>query len=337
MSMTTSNQSSQTSGTSVNKTFGDKYTKQMVPLSYAAAGYDPKAAKKEAKYRTKLAKLEHKFSLGKMSQEKYEKALEKLSAKQAVPSPVTPGQAGIESMTPYEFYPEKTYVEQDPYTLEAIAARAQMAKGNPMTGAAQGYISDTLAGKYLSEQNPYLARMAQEAASGVTSNYLTTVLPQLEARFSNAGGRGGAYQAMLNASNQGMADELAGMYANLYGGAYMQERDLMDRAAGRAPSAQAMGYYDVDELGRAGQQVEDFERTKLQDAMSRYQWDQNKGFNELARMTGANVNLPMAAGTGSTQYDMRTTGGGQEFFPSIPDKTPRNNMLVLSLSRKTRW
>lgn len=322
---TYSNQTANTSGTSQNTTFGDKYTKTIMPLVYAAGGFDPKWAKKQAKYQTKLAKLGYKLGQGKMDQAKYDAQIAKLSQKYESPLGMNLGQAGLQGMleeNPMEFYPGNTYVQQDPYTLQSIAARAQAAQNPAISNAMQQYIGDVLGGRYMAETNPYLQGMYQDAASGVTSNYLQSVLPQLEARFANAGGRGGAYLNALNASNQGLADELAGMAQNLYGTAYMQERDLMQKAAGLAPEAQQLSYYNLDELRRAGAEKEDFARIQLQDLMDRFAFNQNRGYNELQRMMGAGSGLPMAAGSGQTQYTQRTIGSGSQQAPSPPDQMP---------------
>ena len=323
-----SNQTSQTSGTSSNITGGDRYTRQMLPLAYAAGGYNKKSARVESRYAKQLSRLDYKLSQGKIDQAKYDQQFANLQEKrdkrlaQMGPSK---GEAALQQMIedkPVEFYPDQAYVDQDPYTLAAIEQRAQMAQEGGLAPGLSQYVSDTLGGKYFAEQNPYLQGMYQDAAGGVTSNYLNTVLPQLEARFAGAGGRGGAYEAMLNASNQGLADELSGMASNLYGTAYMQERDLMQQAAGLSPAAQQMGFYNLDELSRAGKEREDFERTKIQDLMDRFYHGQNQGFNELNRMLGASSQLPMAVGSGETEFSQRTVGSGQQQYPSPKDNSP---------------
>lgn len=323
---TYANQTSKTSGTSKNVTKGDKLTGQFLPLIYAAGGFDPKAAKKAAKTQNKLAQLEYKLGLGKLSQQKYEQQKAKIEAQQAKPGKITAGQAGLQQMlaeNPVEFYPEATYVEQDPFTLAAIQGRAQVASQEAMTPALQNYLQQSLSGQYLTpESNPYLKGMYEAAAGGVTSDYLSSVLPQLEARFARAGGKGGAYTAALDRANTGLAGELGNLAANLYGTAYMGERDLMQQAAGLAPTAQQMGYYNLDELERAGRSREEQAKLVLQDLMDRWNLEQNRGFSEITRMQEPATNLPLAAGSGTTQYTQRTVGSGQQQYPSPPGGDP---------------
>jgi hypothetical protein len=317
------NQTSNTSGTSQNKTQGDKYSKEMQGLAYAAGGYNPKRAKAQAKYDTGMAKLQAQLDAGKLDQAKYDLKAGKLQSKlDNKLLKVAPGEAALKQIKPMEFYPDQTYVDLDPNTLASIQQRAQLAQNSQLPGMMTGYVGDVLGGKYLGDSNPYLKQMYDSAAGGVTSNYLNTVLPALEGRFAKAGGGGGAFQAMYNAAQQGLANELAGMGANMYGTAYMQERDLMNQAAGLAPTAQQMGYYAADELERAGRAMEGFERVKLQDAMDRFLFNQNAGFNEINRMTGALTQVPWAAGSGETQYDQRTIGSGSQQAPSPPDQMP---------------
>jgi hypothetical protein len=289
---------STTTGTSRNRTPGDRFTREMVGGLKAAGGWNPNRQKHTQQIQEQMAGLDP-------TSDQYLKLKAKLDEASAKK---TSGEYGLESMTPLEYYPEQAHVEQDPYTLESIEARAQQAREGTMTSGAQGYVSDVLGGKYLSEQNPYLKGMYQDAASGVTSDYLGNVLPQLEARFANAGGRGGAYQAALDRANAGLGDELSGLASNLYGAAYMQERDLMQNAAELAPTMQQMGYYDTDELERAGRTKEDYERIKLQDLMDRFYFAQDEPFMRMDRLTGGAATLPMAAGAGETTYDSRTLG-----------------------------
>jgi hypothetical protein len=290
---------SDTSGSSYNITGGDKYSKKMLALLYAAGGLNKKKAKKKAKLETKLAGLDP-------DSKQFAKISEKLAQ---IGDPSTGGEWGLSGMPELEYYPDPTYVDMDPFTQMATAGRAGTALGHGMSGAAQGYVGDVLGGKFLTpDANPYLKDMYDAAAGNLTSHYQTTVVPGLEARFAKAGGRSGAAMGAHDIAAGNLAGGLSDLAANLYGGAYGMERGLQQQAAQFAPQAQQMGYYDLDELERAGRTKEAFEKTKLQDLMSRFYFRQDEPFARVARITGGAVNLPMAAGAGETDYGQRTFG-----------------------------
>lgn len=321
--VTYSNQSSSTSGTSANKTKGDKYAKEQLGLLYAAGGLNLTAAKNKVKTDQLTAELQAKVAAGQMTQEQMAAKLAQQTAKTGKKGQQEQVyQQALSDMTPIQYYPDQTYVPLDPYTQQSIEKRAQQAQANTLGTAASGYVTDTLAGKYMGEKNPYLRGMYEDAASGVTGSYLSSVLPQLEARFAKAGGRGGAYTASLDRANSGLADELSGLAANLYGTSYMQERDLMGKAAGLAPSAQQMQFYATDELERAGREKEAQEKLALQEQMERFYFDQDKSFTALDRILNRGTQVPMAAGSGTTDWTQRTVGTGSQQAPSPPGQMP---------------
>lgn len=263
---TYSDQSSSTSGTSTNKTFGDKYAKQLLGLTFAAGGLDIKKAKLQSRYDKAAAKGAS------------EKKLSKLQGKID-----TYGgdyyQNALAGMDPVEYYPEPTVVPHDPYTVASIQERASQALGGQdvaaarsdldrsrqlaaagpsyaaqasqdaagvapwqgrigeamsqaqgAAGQAQGYLGNVLGGQYLNA-NPALDAAYQKGAQGLTTNYLDTVLPALEGRFAHAGGMGGAQQYMYDQAMQGLGGALGDMGTEMYYQNYSDERDRMTRGA----------------------------------------------------------------------------------------------------------
>jgi hypothetical protein len=203
MALVSLGQDSATTGTQKNVTFGDKYTRQMLPLMYAAGGLDIKGGKAQAQYAQQKAQLDYQLAEGRMDQAQYESRLAALDAKSGRPtrSKVAQHEYALEGMTPLEYYPEQTYVEQDPYTLEAIADRAARAQSGGLTAPAEDYTRDVLEGRYLGA-NPYLDAMYSKAAGAVGDEFQRAVLPALEARFARAGGAGGAYLGQRGAAQE---------------------------------------------------------------------------------------------------------------------------------------
>lgn len=92
---------------------------------------------------------------------------------------------------------------------------------NPMYDAAERYTSDTLGGKYLDRQNPYLQGMVDK-----TNNDLTGRINSIFSRSGRTGGTGHAGELAT-----GLAEAENGLrYQN-----YAQERGMMENAAGRVP------------------------------------------------------------------------------------------------------
>lgn len=100
----------------------------------------------------------------------------------------------------------------------------------PGLAQAQGFISDTLAGNYLNS-NPYLDDMARLAGQAAADRVNTT--------FSSAGRTGGGNHA------EGLAKGVSEAELAMRYGAYNQERQLQNQAAGLLPGMTAAQYAGV--------------------------------------------------------------------------------------------
>jgi hypothetical protein len=300
--------SSTTSGTSTstNKTFGDDYARSILSALFAAAGgYDPHGARHAANVQTNIANWQY-ANPGQPVPHGLQEHLGRIDRR------VTPGEAQLGATTPLEIYPESTVVPLDPYTEAAINARAGRAVagqyGGP-AGEAEDYLTSVLSGEYIGS-NPYLDDVVSASKRGIANTYLSTTLPQLEARFARAGGRGGAYTGAVDRSLGILAGELGDTEAAIRTASHMQERDLMNQALGYAPAVQQMGYGDVDELERAGREREELAERELNERIARFYWPQDEPFKRFERITQGASDLPLAAGSGRTKtsYNQRTFG-----------------------------
>jgi hypothetical protein len=206
------------------------------------------------------------------------------------------GQDLFESQTP-QFFPEATYTGFAPQTETALQlAQARAIQGNPLLGSAQGEVNKILQGDYLSPtSNPFLQNVANQVADNVTS--------QVQSQFSRAGRLGsGANQEIL-------AKQLADAQNRLFSDNFAAERQRQFDAVQLAPSLGQADYDDIAQLGQVGAAREDLEMAKLQDAIARFDFEQQRPFLKLREYLGTlGANVPTT--TVSTQPVFRNTGAG---------------------------
>jgi len=186
------------------------------------------------------------------------------------------------------YYPASTVAGFGSGTMEAANQIQSLARaGTPVTGAAQQQVTGTLQGDYLNS-NPYLDAMYNNAASAVTRNYSEAVAPQLAANFGLSG-RTGSNMAFANTMNQSqdtLSRNLGGMAADIYGGAYENERNRQMQAAQLAPQTAALNYYDANQYLNLGNMFDQMNQAKLDDEVNRFNFNQNQPYDNLGRYMG---------------------------------------------------
>ena len=206
------------------------------------------------------------------------------------------GQDLFESQTP-QFFPKATYTGFAPQTETALQlAQARAIQGNPLLGSAQGEVNKILQGDYLSPtSNPFLKNVANQVADNVTS--------QVQSQFTRAGRLGsGANQEIL-------ARELADAQNRLFSDNFAAERQRQFDAVQLAPQLAREDYSDIAQLGQVGQVREDMEMAKLQDAIARFDFEQQRPFLKLREYLGTiGANVPSTSI--QTQPVFRNTGAG---------------------------
>lgn len=206
------------------------------------------------------------------------------------------GQDLFESQTP-QYFPEATYTGFAPQTETALQlAQARAIGGNPLLGSAQTEVNNILSGNYLSPtSNPFLQGVANQVADNVTS--------QVQSQFSRAGRLGsGANQEIL-------AKQLADSQNRLFADNFAAERQRQFDAVQLAPQLAQADYDDISRLGQVGAAREDLEMAKLQDAIGRFDFEQQRPFLKLREYLGTlGANVPTTSV--STQPVFRNTGAG---------------------------
>lgn len=186
------------------------------------------------------------------------------------------------------YFPGSTVAQYGADTNSALGmVRDQAMQGSPVAGAAGQQVTDTLQGDYLNS-NPYLDAMYNNAARGVTRNYSEAVAPSIAANFG-LGGRTGSNMAFANtmdSSRDALAQNLSGMAANMYGENYENERGRQMQASQLAPQTAQLGYYDASQLLNVGQQYDTQAQNNINDQFNRYQFEQERPYDNLGRYMG---------------------------------------------------
>ena len=201
-----------------------------------------------------------------------------------------------EGSTP-NFFPNATYTGFSPETSTALDLTTLRAlSGNPLLNQSQTQASNILAGNYLTPgSNPYSKALFDQMAGDVTS--------KVNSQFTKAGRFGsGANQEVL-------ADSLGQLANQVYGDQYNRERALQAQTMMTAPQLGEMDYNDIARLQAVGAEKEGLEDAKLQDAIARFDYEQQKPYLKLNQYLGAlGANVPMT--TVQTQPVFRNRGAG---------------------------
>jgi|TARA_R100000329_G_scaffold41604_1_gene38813 hypothetical protein len=179
-----------------------------------------------------------------------------------------------------QFFPDATYTGFAPETETALdLATARATAGSPLLNLSQQEANRILSGDYLSPTtNPYSQALFNQMADDVTS--------KVQSQFSAAGRLGSA------ANQEVLADSLGRLANEVYSDQFNRERDAMINTMSTAPTLGAADYQDIERLAQVGADKEALANAKLQDAINRFDFEQQKPFiklNEYLGALGANV------------------------------------------------
>jgi hypothetical protein len=190
------------------------------------------------------------------------------------------------------FFPNQTYAGFTPQQEQALQMTEQRAlAGSPLTREAQSQLQRTLQGEFLGA-NPYLNSMVDASTRGITQRFAETTMPSVQSSLGRAGryGNNAATQQLFTNAQRTLAQQLADTEANIRGNAYASERQLMNAAIGQAPALAAQDYADTARLAAVGEQRQAMNQAGINEAMQRYQYENNIDQEQLdqflARITG---------------------------------------------------
>ena len=205
-----------------------------------------------------------------------------------------------------EYYGGQTYISPSAQTQAALqAAQNRALGGNPLLPAAQQQQQDVIGGAYL-QNNPYFNQALAGAAQGATQNY-NDAIAQAQSSLSKAGRYGSNVGADIqNRAATTLANTLTNKYGELAYQNYAGERAMQNQAAQYAPTLAQADYADISQLANVGKTAEDYQKTALQAAIDRFNFEQNKPYQKLSAYLGAAYGAPTGSVSTTTQ-----SGGGK--------------------------
>lgn len=223
------------------------------------------------------------------------------------------------------FYPGQTYVSPSAQTTEALAQQEALARqASPVLQQAQQAYQQSLsglgqtAGGGFLQGNPYQEAMMQAATRPLQQQFSNQVLPGISSLYSKTGrlGSGSMAQALSQAS-EGYGRALGDVTSQIAGQTYAQERQnqlnaqaQMAQLAQAAPSIYAQQYIPSQQLAQVGQAQEAIAAQPLQEAMTRYQFQQQLPYEQLSGYLSSVYGSPLGRyGTQSTTGTMPTNTG----------------------------
>jgi len=204
-----------------------------------------------------------------------------------------------------QFFPGQTYVSPSEQTQQALQMAQQRAMaGSPLTGAAQAETLATIQGRGV---NPFLAGALEQTNRLAGEDYLRN-MQKLQSGASSMGRYGSAAQNQLT----GQAQDVYARALTEQGGqlAYQSaeaERARQMAAVGAAPQMAQADYADIQRLLSVGGAREAQSAAQLQDAMNRFNFQQNLPQAKLSQY----ANLYSSAPQGGTTTQTATPTGGK--------------------------
>jgi hypothetical protein len=204
------------------------------------------------------------------------------------------GKRLYETGTP-TFFPGQTYVSPSQATQSAIQmAQERAMAGSPLVRSAQQEQLATIQGRGV---NPFL----EGALAGVNrraGETFTENVQNLQSKASSMGRYGSAAQAEQEAMAQDVfARALAEQGGQLAYGSAEAERARQVAAGQAAPAMAAADYADIQKLLSTGQAQEQYDSAALQDAINRFNFEQNLPQQKLNQFANLFSSVPQGGKT----------------------------------------
>lgn len=210
-------------------------------------------------------------------------------------------------------YPGQMYVGPSQQTLDALAQQEQIARSSPsaLQAAQESYmrglggLSATAGGAFLMG-NPYMSAAIEAASRPIQRQFAETTLPGIASGFSRAGRYGSqAMGTALGQATEATARALGDVGTNIAYGGYEAERARQQQAMGAqlqaatlAPQIYGQQFLPSQQLAQVGAAREAIASQPLQEAIQRYQFQQQIPYQQLQGFLSSVYGTPMA----SSQY-----------------------------------
>ncbi len=204
-----------------------------------------------------------------------------------------------------KFFEGQTYVTPSEATQNALKMAEQRAlSGSPITQAAQAETLATIQGKGV---NPFLAG-ALEQANRLSGEQYTRNIQNLQSKASSMG----RYGSSAMGQQAGTAQDIFARALAEQGGQFAYQSSEAERArqmaaVNQAPTMAAQDYADIQRLLNVGGAREQQQAAVLQDAMNRWNYEQN--LPQIKLQNFANLFSSVPQGNVTTQT--ATPSGGK--------------------------
>jgi hypothetical protein len=197
------------------------------------------------------------------------------------------------------FFPGQTFVGASDPTQQALQMAQQRATaGSPLLQSAQQQQLQTIQGRGV---NPFL-QGALSAAYQPTIEAAQQATRGLQSQASQAGRYGsGAMGQIAEQQAAGLGRGLGGSLSNLAYQSSEAEAQRQAAAITGAPALAQADYTDIQALLKAGQGGEQYQQAALQDAMNRYNYEQQLPQQKLQQFANLFSSAPGGQQTTTTQ------------------------------------
>lgn len=204
-----------------------------------------------------------------------------------------------------QFFPGQTFVSPSEQTQQALQmAQERAMAGSPLTGAAQAETLATIQGRGV---NPFLAG-ALEQSNRLAGEQFNRNIQNLQSQASSAGRYGSSAMGQQAGTAQDIfARALAEQGGQLAYNSAEAERARQMAAVGAAPQMAQADYADIQRLLSVGGAKESQSAAALQDAMNRFNFQQNLPQMKLSQFANLFSSVPQ----GSTTTQKATPTGGK--------------------------
>jgi hypothetical protein len=219
-----------------------------------------------------------------------------------------------------DYYPNSTVAPQSDYTKQAVDALGNFggAGGAPYIEAAGTNLTDTLNGKYLDPtSNPQFQTALTASHQPYIDQFNSQVLPGITSAFEGSGRTGsGLHQASVDRAVTGLNRTISDSDAKAGADYFTQARGQQLQAAGLIPQVTQANLAKINATGEAGDITDAYNQSKINEDVSRYNYNNNKQWDYISRYLGiVNGGYPGGESTGSSYgYQPYQGGGFGSFF-----------------------
>ena len=207
-------------------------------------------------------------------------------------------------------YPGQMFVSPSQQTLTALQQQEALATqpspflqqaGQSYLGA-MGNLGQIGAGSFLGG-SPFRDQAIQAATRPLTQQFEQSTLPAIQSAFSRAGRYGsGAQERAIGQAQEATTRAIGDISAQIAAADYARERGLQQQALGQqlaaaqvAPQFFASQFLPSQQLAQVGAAQEAIAQQPLQEAMTRFQFQQQLPYQQLQTFLSGVYGTPMAA------------------------------------------